>query len=249
MRKTIDLEVCINSDSAQGVYDSVGAAHAGGAARIELCAAMQHDGLTPTAEHMVAARKAFADRPGVMVMIRPRPGNFCYTEPELQTMCQQVETAAGAGVDGVVLGVLQGDDRCVAMDSLHRLVGVSKQNELTTTFHRAFDATPNPLESVACLIDTGVDRILTCGIAWGQPGTALDGIDPLNHIIKQAESQIEIVIGGGVNSGNVKTILGSLPTKNRAVSVHAYSGVQENGCTTVGAVRSLINTMQEVRIP
>ncbi len=198
---------------------------------------------------MIAAREAFADRPGMMVMIRARAGDFCYTEPELQTMCQQIETAAGAGADGVVFGVLQDGDQCIAMDSLGRLVETAQKNNLTTTFHRAFDATPDPLEGVTCLIDAGVDRILTCGVAWGQPGTALDGIDPLNQIIKQAANRIGIVIGGGVHCGNVKTILGSLPTQNRTVSIHAYSGVQENACTTVEAVRSLINTMQEVRIP
>ena len=74
----IEVEICINSDSEQKIADSVGAAYFGGASRVELCSAMHLEGLTPTIEQIKLARKAFKERPGLNVMIRPRTRDFCY---------------------------------------------------------------------------------------------------------------------------------------------------------------------------
>ena len=118
----VKVEVCINSDSPQAVGNSVGLATLAGASTIELCSAMENGGLTPTGEHIGEAKQYFRSNKGLMVMIRPRKGDFCYSDTELQVMLNQIEIAALAGADGVVLGVLREEDNCVAIDSLHELM-------------------------------------------------------------------------------------------------------------------------------
>ena len=242
----VKVEVCINTDSKQSVSKSVSAAYDGGASTIEVCSAMDCDGLTPKKEHIVEARKSFHDKAGLMVMIRPRNGDFVHSRQELQEMLQQIKMAAEAGADGIVLGVLREYDRCIAVESLHELMELSSKYGLKVTFHRAFDAIPDPLEALELLIDSGVDRILTSGTAWGQKKTALDGIKQLVRIIEKANGRIEVVIGGGINRSNVVTILNVLPLKANKISVHAYSGVQENGITTINGVKSLVNAVHNI---
>lgn len=240
----VNIEVCINCDSNQSVHDSVSAALQGGAATIELCGAMHLDGLTPTQKQIIDARKAFIDKPGLMVMIRPRAGNFCYSNQEINLMCEQIKMAANVGADGIVLGTLNENKNTLAIDSLNKLLDLASKYKLKSTFHRAFDATPNPMDTLEILINLNVNRILTSGTEWGQNQTALDGVDRLNKIINKSKGRIEIVIGGGVNNNNVDKILKQLPILNNKISVHSYSGVQENGYTTIDAVKSLVNEVK-----
>ena len=93
------LEVCC------GNLDSVRAAVEGGAPRIELCSALELDGLTPAREDIKAARSLFPDLT-IHVLIRPRAGDFCYSPEEVDLMCRQIETALGCGADGIVIGCL-----------------------------------------------------------------------------------------------------------------------------------------------
>jgi copper homeostasis protein len=231
------IEICINSENVSIVRQAVEAAYLGGATTIELCRAMNLDGLTPRRPHINAARDIFQQRPGLMVMIRPRPGDFVYKRREITTMLHQIETAAECGADGVVFGVLRADDQRVARGLLQLLVAACVRYGLRSTFHRAFDATPDPIEALNVLIDCGVDRVLTAGIPWGQKGTALDGLDRLASLVRRANSRIEVVVGGGVNPTNVSQLLKRLPG---SVSLHAYSGAQRNGRTTVDAVQRLV---------
>ncbi len=242
----VPVEVCINCDSQQSVGQSVGAAYHGGASSVELCSAMHCQGLTPTPEHIVEARAAFQKRVGLFVMIRPREGTFCYTEPELDTMCRQIVMAAEAGADGVVFGVLRQQDGRLAVDALQRLVKTGRAHQLKVTFHRAFDALPDPLDALDVLADAGIDRILTSGTAWDSSESAVDGVGSLRRICERAGDRVEIVIGGGVNSGNIKHILQRLPLTGHRISIHAYSGAQENSLTTAAAVQSLVRAAQEV---
>lgn len=242
----IKVEVCINSDTIDNVQNSVKAAYLGGASRIELCSSMQFDGLTPKKEHIIEARKAFGNRKGLMVMIRPKEGDFSYSKLEINEMHQQIQMAAEAGADGVVFGVLQNNNDRLNKNVFHELIQTSNANNLQVTFHRAFDATPNPLETLDQLLELGVERILTCGVPWGQKGNALDAVEKLNQYINQVNGKIEIVIGGGVNPLNVKEILSNLTIKKGNISVHAYSGVQENGITTVKAVKALVNAVNDL---
>lgn len=236
----IPVEICIDASDAAAVERSVSAAYDGGAATIELCADMHLDGLTPSVDCLVAARRAFRQRPGLMAMIRPRAGDFCYSPAELALMLDQIAMAAGAGADGVVFGVLQAPDHCIDLAASQRLLAAARRHALKTTMHRAFDATPDPNATLDTLLDLGVDRVLTSGVPWGQRGSALDGVERLARTIQRAQGCIEVVLGGGVNPANVGPLLARLPLDAGRVSVHAYSGAQVNGQTTVETVRSLV---------
>ena len=155
-------------------------------------------------------------------------------------MLQQIETAAAAGANGVVLGVLRPQDNRVDVDAMQVLASMAKAAGLRTTCHRAFDATPDADEALGILIALGFDRVLTCGIPWGVKGTALDGVERLAATIRRSQRRIEIVLAGGISPANVGLVLARLPLAKGLVSVHAYSGAQANGQTTVDSVRTLV---------
>ncbi|MBK7105469.1 MAG: copper homeostasis protein CutC [Ignavibacteriae bacterium] len=241
----IKVEVCINCDGEQSLRDSVEAAYSGGASTIELCGEMQVDGLTPKLDSITEARKAFREKSGLMVMIRPRAENFSYSKKEIFEMKEQIKIASNAGADGVVFGVLNNQNN-LDVDSMISLIELSKQNNLLITFHRAFDATPNPIETIELLINLGVNRVLTSGTKWGNKKSALDGITCLNQIIEKAKNKIEIVIAGGVNNKNVGIILNQLNLSYCKISVHSYSGVQKNGFTQTELVKSLVEQVEKI---
>ena len=236
----VKVEICVEAASEEGLSDAVRAAYHGGAATVELCSAMHLDGLTPDRQHIVAARQAFGDRPGLMAMVRPRAGDFCFSPAEVDLMLQQIETAAAAGANGVVLGVLRPQDNRIAVHVMKMLASAARVTGLKTTFHRAFDATPDADEALDTLIALGFDRVLTSGIPWGRKGTALDGVERLAATIRRSQGRIEIVLAGGISPANVEPLLSRLPLAVGLVSVHAYSGAQANGQTTVESVRALI---------
>lgn len=238
------VEICIDASSLDAVRDAVEAAYVGGAATVELCAAMDVDGLTPDIGLIAKARQVFGDRKGLMVMIRPRAGNFAYSATELALMQQQIAAAANAGADGVVFGALHPADNRVDMNAMRALISPAHAHGLTTTFHRAFDATPSPGEAMDAVLQLGCQRVLTCGMPWDQPGSALDGVRTLAQLVQQADGRTEIVIGGGVNQANLDAILSRMPRGDYPLGVHAYSGAQEDGRTTVDAVRRLVKTAQ-----
>ncbi len=243
MYNRVKIEVCINCDSEQSITESVSAVFANKASSVELCSSMEFDGLTPSVPQIIEARNAFENRKGLMVMIRPRKGDFCYSNQELQLMKSQIKSAALCKADGVVFGVLKKDDT-IAENQLNQVVELSKEFNLTSTFHRAFDATPNFLDSLDVLIKAGVDRVLTSGTRWQQRQPAIEGIETLKEIINHSDNRIEIVIGGGINNHNVAMILGNLYAQNKRVSVHAYSGVKQNGFVTGYAVKELVKVAQ-----
>jgi copper homeostasis protein len=238
----IDVEICVDASDETAVREAAGAARAGGAATVELCAAMHLDGLTPTSACLVAARQALGDLPGLMAMIRPRAGDFCYSPAELALMLEQIDAAAEAGADGVVFGVLQAVDQRIDLAACRRLLDAARRHGLKTTMHRAFDATPDPDATLDALIDLGFDRVLTSGVPWGQRGTALDGAERLAQTIHRAQGRIEVVLAGGINPANVRPLLAQLPLHAGRVAVHAYSGVQIAGRTTVEAINALVQS-------
>ncbi len=188
------VEVCSYS-----VEDCI-RAQAAGAGRVELCADVFAGGTTPSIG-LQQQVKAVTDL-DVAVMIRPRGGDFVYSDDELQIMARDITAAARAGADAVVFGLLTKEGR-VDMDRAAPLVEQAKEHGLTTVFHRAFDVTPDAMEALEAIIHLGMDRLLTSG----QRKRAAEGLEPLEALIGAAGSELEIMPGGGVRSDNVDSIL------------------------------------------
>lgn len=241
----IPVEICIDASSRVAARHSATAAFRGGAARIEVCSEMGLEGLTPPSDSIAEARRAFGDRSGVLVMLRSRPGDFFYSRSELDTLHRDLEMARAAGADGVVFGVLSSRDRRIERSVVRSFVEKARNYGLGTTFHRAFDAVPDRPEALETLIDCGVDRVLTAGVAWEKGGSVLDGLDTLEQLIRLAAGRIEVVIGGGVHSSNVRAILHRLQDCGGPIAVHSYSGMLEKGMTSLSKVREFVSCVDE----
>ena len=240
----INIEVCINATDRKAVSEAVAVACAGGAATVELCRDMHLEGLTPKPDLIEAARTTLGPRRGLMAMIRPRGGDFSYTPAERKTMQQQILDAGRAGADGVVLGVLRCEDSRVFSEAMQPLVETAAGIGLSTTFHRAFDAAPAALLALDEVVQLGCQRLLTCGLPWGHPGSALDGAERLRQLVERAGQRLEVIIAGGVNPRNAAAILQRLATCTSGVGLHAYSGVQEQGQTTAASVATLVDAVR-----
>jgi len=185
-------EVCVES------VEAAQAAQTGGAHRVELCADLLEGGITPSAGTIVLARERLNIR--LHVIIRPRGGDFCYTEAEYAVMLRDVETAKALGADGVVIGVLQPDG---AIDTARTGALIAAARPMRVTFHRAFDVTRDPFEALETLIALGVERVLTSG----QEASALEGADLIAELVRRAGERIIVMPGGGIRAGNVAKIL------------------------------------------
>jgi copper homeostasis protein len=171
------LESCIN-------------AQAGGAGRVELCGGLGEGGTTPSAGLIEVVRQHIEIQ--LFVMIRPRGG---YDTFEEEIMRKDIDLAKKLGANGVVLGVLMPDGQ---VDVARTKALVDYAYPLKVTFHRAFDLTPDPIKALKAVIETGAERILTSGL---KP-SAIEGIDLLQKLSREAGTSIEIMAGGGVNHHN-----------------------------------------------
>ena len=169
--------------------EGVAVAARAGVDRVELCSALALGGLTPSAGLLELALEAAGDLP-VHVLVRPRPGDFGYTEDEVRVMVADVRRAVAAGAAGVVVGALRGGAVDAAV--LQRLVDAAAGTEVT--FHRAVDLLADPVAGVAELAAAGVRRILTSGGA----SRAVDGMPALRALVEAADGRIEVMAGGGV---------------------------------------------------
>lgn len=185
-------------EAAVESLDDARAAIAGGTHRLELCADLDAGGTTP-ARSLVTEVLADVMVP-VLVMIRPRPGDFVYTRAELDRMRDDVGIALQLGAAGVVLGALD-TSRRVDTVATRELLAAARGRPVT--FHRAIDDTPDVLEAIDSLAALGVARVLSSGAA----PTALDGIDTLAAMVERAGDALKIVAGGGVRAGNVAEIV------------------------------------------
>lgn len=236
------LEICINADDPQ-LEANVTAALLGGASRIELCAAMQHQGMTPSFAAMQQARSAFAGQPGLLVMVRFRTDDQIQTEADLAAMQQAIVQAADAGADGVVLGLVT-RQRQLDLPVLKLLVAQAKQRGLQLTFHRAFDALADQQLGLEQLIDLGFDRVLSAGTLWGSDLGVMHGLDRLLQLKIQAAGRIELVVGGGVSLDNLATVSHKLKAAGRLWSVHSYSAVFSQGKVDQDKVAALVRLCQ-----
>ena len=234
------LEVCISSDNLEQMATNISKAYEAGTQRIELCGAMEHDGLTPGIEAVMLARHAFKKRRGLMVMIRPRAGDFHYDENETCLMLKQIQQVADAGANGVVFGVLNEQNTAIEISTMKRLMSLCQQLDLQVGFHRAFDAVTDRKLALNQLIKLKVNRVLTSGTVWGESSSALSGIETLVKIISFAEQKIEVVIAGGINPLNARTIFDNVFQHNALTSFHAYSSVLLNGEINQDTVKALL---------
>lgn len=177
--------------------DKAVAAERGGADRIELCANLSVGGLTPDGELLRSVREKV--RMPIFSMIRPRPGDFVYSAAEFAEMKCSVVAAKAAGMNGVVLGLLQ-EDRRVDVRRTGELVELARP--LPVTFHRAFDETANLGEALEDVIRTGAARILTSADAK----TALQGASKLAGLVVTARDRILIVPGAGISDANITEV-------------------------------------------
>ncbi|HKW34468.1 MAG TPA: copper homeostasis protein CutC [Candidatus Acidoferrum sp.] len=211
------LEISVDS------VEKAVAAEPGGADRIELCADLSVGGLTPSREQLRAVREKV--HIPVYSMIRPRAGDFVYSNAEFAEMEHSIAVATECGMDGVVLGVLK-KNRHVDMARTRRLVDLARP--LPVTFHRAFDETPNLSRALEAVIQTGAARILTSAGAK----TALQGAAKLAELVAAARDRVSgvgnpmqpdriiIVPGAGITESNIAEVV----RKTGAIEFHAGLG-------------------------
>jgi copper homeostasis protein len=186
------IEVCVDS------VESAMAAEAGGAARVELCDNLMEGGTTPSAGAIAAAREKLGIK--LHVIIRPRGGDFCYSDVEFEVMKRDIEFAKQLGVDGVVIGILL-PEGSVDADRTRELVELARP--MTVTFHRAFDMTRDAFAALETLIELGVDRILTSG----QEPSVIEGLQLITELVKRAGDRIVVMACGGVNERNIGRVV------------------------------------------
>ncbi len=199
----IPFEVCIDT------VESALAAEAGGASRVELCSALGEGGLTPSLGLLQVVRSRI--RIPIAAMVRPRAGDFCYSDDEFEVMRQDVASFKQSGADMIVLGLLQ-PDGTIDADRTRQLIELARP--LPVTFHRAFDMTKDARTSLETLIQLGCDRVLTSG----QEKSVLEGLDLLVDLVRQAGGRILVVPGGGITEKNLPRILRECSPKEFHVS-------------------------------
>lgn len=192
-KNNIVAEICI--DSVEGVIAARGA----DAARVELCSALLEGGLTPS-YGMAKRAKAVAGPVGVHVMIRPRGGDFLYSDDEFAAMKEDVAAFKELGVDGFVFGLLDANGH-IDIGRTAELLTLCRP--VTVTFHRAFDMAKDPFSSLDALVDLGIDRLLTSG----QAPSVLEGAPLIRQLIERAAGRIVIMPGGDISARNVTRVV------------------------------------------
>lgn len=187
------LEICCAD------IESVVNAHKGGADRIELCSALELGGLTPSIG-LVKRAVEIMGTGKVHVLIRPRPGDFIYSEDEAMVMEEDIKRSVSAGAGGVVIGALT--------DGGHIDATLSRRFReafpaTVFTFHRAFDLVSNPEEALEAIIEMEYEYILTSGLSH----SALEGASLIASLVSQAAGRIKIMAGAGVNPDNIEEVI------------------------------------------
>lgn len=183
------LEICANS------YQSAKNAQEAGAHRIELCQELSVGGITPSYGLIKQVVEELAIE--TFVLIRPRSGNFNYSEAEFEIIKKDILICKNLGCHGIVCGILN-TDNTIDLKRTKELIELSKP--IPFTFHRAFDCVPNPMEALEQLIELGADRVLTSG----QKTIAENGLEILKQLKEKANNRITILPGSGINPDNAK---------------------------------------------
>lgn len=199
----LTIEVCI--DSVQSAIN----AQAGGADRVELCDNLFEGGTTPSLGMMRVVRQNITI--GLQVMIRPRGGDFLYSDAEFEVMKADIAAAKELGADGVVFGCLTPEG---AIDQAKTKELMALARPMNVTFHRAFDMVKDPFQALEDLVTLGVDRVLTSGLER----TVMEGIDLLKDLVEKAGDRIIILAGGGVRPHNIQKLVSRTQVKECHVS-------------------------------
>jgi copper homeostasis protein len=190
----VQLEVCANS------VTSAIAAQDGGASRVELCENLAEGGTTPSYGQLILARKYLHIK--LFVLIRPRRGDFLYTDLEFEIMQADLRNCIEIGCDGIAIGILNADGT-IDKPRCTELVRLAKQWGLGVTFHRAFDMCVDQYQALEDIIEMGCDRILTSG----RKSTAMEGASILTHLVEKAAGRIIIMPGSGITENNVADLV------------------------------------------
>lgn len=193
------LEVC--ADCTESALEAA----KNGATRLELCANLVIGGTTPGLE-LFREIRAESDI-DINVLIRPRFGDFHYTNHELAIMCREIETFAGEGAHGIVIGSLNSDGS-LHVPQMREMIAAAGNCHIT--LHRAFDVCRDPFEVMEQADGLGVDTILTSG----QEASCLAGRDMLKQLIEKAPEGMDILIGAGVTPEVIRQILSQMPAKH-----------------------------------
>lgn len=186
------LEVCAN-----GIQSACNAEEEG-VDRIELCENLEEGGVTPHQELLKLVTEKISLP--VHVLVRPRAGDFNYSEEEFQSMKTAIQSAKELKAGGIVTGILKEDG---TIDSIRCTALVQLAHPLTVTFHRAFDSVQDPFECLETLIRLGFDRVLTSG----QKENAADGAGCIRRLVEQARGRIAILAGGGITEENIEEVV------------------------------------------
>ncbi len=222
-----NLEICVDS------LESAIAAQAGGASRIELCGDLSAEGTTPSAGMIALARREL--QIVLHVMIRPRGGDFCYSDLEFEAMENDVVVAKRLGADGVVFGLLT-PERHVDVQRTKILVDLARPMKMT--FHRAFDIVAEPLSALDTIMSLGIERILSSG----QKPTAMEGLPLLRKLVAAGNGKVSIMPASGITLNNIQTIL----HESGATEVHIGKAVTREirypDATLFDAKRSVVES-------
>jgi copper homeostasis protein len=195
------LEICVDSvESAINAQD-------GGADRVELCDNLIEGGTTPSYGSIVSARNNLSI--GIHVIIRPRGGDFLYSDLEYDLMRRDIEICGESGVDGIVTGILVAGGN-IDIERTAKLFEFAYP--MSTTFHRAFDMCSDPVQGLEDVISTGATRLLTSGLK----NKAQDGIELIRQLIIQSGDRLIIMPGSGIDETNAALIL----TATKATEIH-----------------------------
>lgn len=174
-----------------------------GANRIEFCDNYAIGGITPSEGAIVQARQSLDI--DLFVMIRPRGGDFVYTDSEFEQMKAQILFCKKQQCEGVVFGILDANNN-IDTQRCKELVELARP--LQCTFHRAFDRIENAEKGLEELIFCGFERVLTSGLAK----SAMEGTETLQNLVTIAQNRITILVGGGVRSSNITTLMQQIKT-------------------------------------
>jgi len=213
-------------EAAVETLDSALAAERAGADRIELCNNLNDGGTTPGAELIAAV--AEQTRLPVFVLIRPRAGDFIYSDDEFDQMIRDIELAGRMGIAGIVTGGLTSDGR---VDVEHARTLVNAAAGLPVTFHRAIDSAIDLPAALEKAIEAGASRVLTSGGA----AAAIDGVDVIAGLVGQAGNRVAVIAGGGIREHNVRDVI-------------ARTGVREVHARLVdeGQMRGLVDVVRKI---